>query len=164
MNATEKLGYKNQLTIIGAGHCSLALAKLMRTMDFYILLYDDRQNLNTFNENNEVHCKKIIDNYSMLNNYVKETDSHFVVIMTFGYRTDAIAIKALANKNFAYLGVLGSQNKMKILLNEFEKEGVNKQWLSNIYTPIGLPIKSKTPEEIAISIAAQIIEIKNLDC
>ena len=158
----EKLGYKNKLTIIGAGHCALALSKLMLGMDFYISLFDDRKELNTFNDNNFVHHKQIIEDYSLLKNIIREEENHFVVIMTYGYRTDATALKALMNKPFNYLGVLGSQTKMATLLTEFEQQGVDKNWLQKIYTPIGLPIKSKTPQEIAISIAAQIIAIKNL--
>ncbi len=157
----EKIGYKNKLTIIGAGHCALALSKLMSSMDFYIELFDDRENLNTFIENNFVHQKHIVKDYNLINDFITEQENHYIVVMTVGYRTDAIVIKALQHKRFSYLGVLGSKNKMQQLFDEFEQEGVNKNWLDSIYTPIGLAIKSKTPEEIAISIAAQIIEVKN---
>lgn len=157
----EKIGYKNKLTIIGAGHCALALSKLMCTMDFYIELFDERNDLNTFNDNNFVHNKTIIDNYKNIANTIAQIENHFVVVMTVGYRTDAIVVKALQNKQFTYLGVLGSKNKMKQLFTEFEQNGVDKNWLNTVNTPIGLNIKSKTPEEIAISIAAEIIAIKN---
>ena len=159
----EKIGYKNKLTIIGAGHCSLALSKLMCTMDFYIEMYEDRNDLNTFLQNEFVHKKQIIEKYDSLNELITAEENHFVVVMTVGYRTDAIAVKALQQKSFKYLGVLGSKNKMKQLFNEFEKEGINKTWLDSIFTPVGLHIKSKTPEEIAVSIAAQIIQVKNLE-
>lgn len=157
----EKLGYKNKLTIIGAGHCALALSQICSTMDFYIELFDDRENLNTFLQNTFVHHKQIINSYDDLKHIITATENHFVVIMTVGYRTDAIALKALQNKHFKYLGVLGSSNKMKELFTQFEKEGISKDWLQTIYTPIGLSIKSKTPQEIAISIAAQLIQVKN---
>lgn len=157
----EKIGYKNKLTIIGAGHCALALSKLMCTMDFYVELFDDRDNLNTFNDNDFVHQKTIIDDYKKISNHIIHSENHFVVVMTVGYRTDAIIVKALQDKQFSYLGVLGSKNKMKQLFAEFEQTGVSKNWLNSIHTPIGLDIKSKTPEEIAISIAAEIIATKN---
>lgn len=157
----EKIGYKNKLTIVGAGHCALALSKLFCSMDFYIEMYDDRNNLNTFLQNNYVHYKQVINTYADLAKHITTQQNHYVVIMTYGYRTDAIAIKALCSMQFTYIGVLGSKTKMKELFVEFEKQGINKNWLNSIYTPIGMAIKSKTPEEIAISIAAQIIEIKN---
>ncbi len=157
----EKIGYKNKLSIIGAGHCALALSKLMCSMDFYIELFDDRENLNTFDDNDFVHKKTIIDDYKKISDNIINSENHFVVVMTVGYRTDAIVVKALENRQFSYLGVLGSKNKMKQLFAEFEEKGVNKHWLNLIHTPIGLDIKSKTPEEIAISIAAEIIAVKN---
>lgn len=157
----EKIGYKNKLSIIGAGHCALALSKLMCSMDFYIELFDERENLNTFDDNDFVHKKTIVDDYKKINDNIINSENHFVVVMTVGYRTDAIVVKALENRQFSYLGVLGSKNKMKQLFAEFEEKGVNKHWLNLIHTPIGLDIKSKTPEEIAISIAAEIIAVKN---
>ena len=81
--------------------------------------------------------------------------------MTFGYRTDDIALKALLNKEFKYIGVLGSKNKMEKLFDDYRSEGISESVLKRIHTPIGLDIKSQTPEEIAVSIAAEIIKVKN---
>ncbi len=157
----EKLGYKNLLYIIGAGHCALAFAELMSKMDFYITLYDDRENLNTFLQNSFVHEKKLVNDYSELQKIIATASNQYVVIMTFGYRTDALAIKALLHKKFSYVGVLGSQKKMEKLLNDFKATGIDETKLNQLHTPIGLPIKSQTPIEIAISIAAEIIAVKN---
>jgi xanthine dehydrogenase accessory factor len=81
--------------------------------------------------------------------------------MTFGYRTDDIALRAVFNTDFGYTGVLGSAAKMKKLFSEYGKQGFDETKLNRIHTPVGLPIRSQTPEEIAISIAAQIIKEKN---
>ena len=80
-----------------------------------------------------------------------------------GYRSDDIALKALLNKQFRFLGVLGSQSKIKKMMDEYEKDGTKKEFIQTIHAPAGLAIKSQTPEEIAVSIAAQIIQIKNQD-
>lgn len=157
----EKTGYKNQLHIIGAGHCSLALSQLMSTMDFYIHLYDDRQNLNTFEQNKFVHAKTIVEDYTKLSEIIPSSDNAFVVVMTVGYRTDKIVVKTLADKQFRYFGLLGSRTKIETLFKELESEGFSDTVLKNIYAPIGLPIKSQTTEEIAVSIAAEIISVKN---
>lgn len=157
----EKTGYKNHLYIIGAGHCALAFAELMCKMDFYIHLYDNRDELNTFQQNNFVHKKKLLTDYSELNDLISSGNNHYVVIMTFGYRTDTIAIKALLHKQFKYMGVLGSKKKMEKLFVDFAAEGIDEHKLNHIYTPIGLQIKSETPAEIAVSIAAEIIKMKN---
>jgi xanthine dehydrogenase accessory factor len=85
----------------------------------------------------------------------------YVVVMTVGYRTDAVVLRQILAKNVRYLGVLGSAAKMKTLLNDLENEGFHNAILRGIRTPIGLNIHSKTPEEIAVSIAAEIIGVKN---
>jgi xanthine dehydrogenase accessory factor len=81
--------------------------------------------------------------------------------MTFGYRTDDVAVRALVNKEFRYLGLLGSAAKIDKMFADYRSENVDEQWLQRIFSPIGIAIKSQTPEEIAISIAAEIIREKN---
>jgi xanthine dehydrogenase accessory factor len=157
----EKTGYKNQLTIIGGGHCGLAFSKLIRDMDFYIRIYDDRENLKTMQANEWAHEKQLVSNYSELKEMISPGNSHYVVIMTFGYRTDDIALRALLGKEFKYLGLLGSKSKIEKMFDDYRKEGIDSTFLEKIHTPIGIAIKSQTPEEIAISIAAEIISIKN---
>lgn len=157
----EKIGYKNTLTIIGGGHCSLAFSNLMRQMDFYIKVYDKRKNLKTMLENHTAHEKHVLTEYTELAHLVTPGKNHYVVIMTFGYRSDDEALRALLNKEFRYLGLLGSKTKIEKMFTEYRKENIDAQWLEQIYAPIGIPIKSQTPEEIAISIAAQIISEKN---
>lgn len=157
----EKLGYKNHLHIIGGGHCALAFSQLMSGMDFYIHLYDDRQNLHTIQQNNYVHEKTIVDDYTQLKDMVTDGKHHYVVVMTFGYRTDDLAIQALLEKSFTYFGVLGSAKKIEKLFSDYIAEGISEALIQNIHAPIGLPIHSHTPQEIAVSIAAEIIQVKN---
>ena len=157
----EKIGCKNKLFIIGGGHCALALSELMSKMDFYIALFDDREELNTLAKNEFVHQKKIIESYETISEFIESGPNHYVVVMTLGYKFDEIVIRQIFDKNFKYFGVLGSKAKMKILLKSLEKEGFDKKKLATIRTPIGLKINSRTPEEIAISIAAEIIMHKN---
>ncbi len=157
----ENLGFKNKLFIIGGGHCALALSEIMAKMDFHISLFDDRSDLNTLAKNEFVHEKKIIDSYQNIGEFIESGANVYVVVMTLGYKFDEIVIRALFEKNFKYFGVLGSKAKMKTLLKSLEKEGFDKNKLAQIRTPIGLKINSRTPEEIAVSIAAEIIAVKN---
>lgn len=158
---SETIGYKNHLYIIGGGHCALALSKIMSQMDFNIHLYDDRKDLNTFIQNTFVKEKKVISDYSVLKDLIPSGNNIFVVIMTFGYRTDDIALRSLIDKDFKYLGVLGSQSKMEKLFEEWRKDNLTEEKLNKLFAPIGVPINSQTPEEIAVSIAAEIISVKN---
>ncbi|MES2431569.1 MAG: XdhC family protein [Bacteroidota bacterium] len=157
----EKTGYKNELHIIGAGHCSLALSQLMSTMDFHIHLYDDRQELHTFLQNSYAHTKTIVEDYTKLPEYILSGKNIYVIVMTVGYRTDKIVVESLINKDLKYFGLLGSRTKIETIFKDFEADGISDEQLRNIYAPIGLPIKSQTTEEIAISIAAEIISVKN---
>ena len=157
----EKTGYKNRLHIIGGGHCALALSRLMSTMDFYIKIYDERQPLNTHEENNYAHEKIIVSSYSDLESRIESGNNVYVVIMTFGYRSDDLAVRALLNKTFKYLGVLGSKKKMEKMFAVYKAENIDNVILNKIYSPLGIQIKSETPEEIAVSIAAEIIAVKN---
>lgn len=157
----EKTGYKNQLYIIGSGHCALALSRLMRTMDFYIKVFDDRDELKTMVENNDAHEKYLISSYEGIASSIPQGNNTYVVIMTFGYRSDDIAVRSLLGNNYRFIGLLGSRTKVNKLLDDYRKEGIDENWLQQIHTPVGIDIKSQTPEEIAVSIAAEIIRVKN---
>lgn len=157
----EKIGYTHYLHIIGGGHCALALSQLMSSMDFYIQLYEERTDLHTMVENNYVHKKNIVASYSTLNHLIAGGSNIYVIIMTVGYRTDREALRALLHTPFAYFGILGSKSKIEKMMQALLKEGVSTEKLQTLYAPAGVAIKSQTPEEIAVSIAAEIIKVKN---
>ena len=158
---TENIGYQNHLYIIGGGHCSLALSNVMSSMDFYIHIFDDRPELNTVTNNHSAHQKILIESYSQLENKIPPGNNSYVVIMTFGYRSDDEALRSLLVKDFKYIGVMGSKKKIEKMFGAYLQEGIPQSKLDKIKAPIGIQIKSRTPEEIAISIAAELIKAKN---
>jgi xanthine dehydrogenase accessory factor len=162
-NYEETVGPKNCLYIIGGGHCALALSELMSKMDFYIQIFDDRPDLNTVEKNRFAHEKHIIESYDSLNELIDSDANGYVVVMTLGFQSDENVIKQLINKDFKYFGVLGSEAKMATVLKDLKAAGIDEERLKRLHTPIGLPINSHSPEEIAVSIAAEIISIKNSD-
>lgn len=123
--------------------------------------YGDRSNLHTLAQNDAAHEKIQVQSYDELTDLVLSGQQHYVVVMTVGYRTDERAIKALLNKTFRYFGVLGSKTKISKLFANLRAEGISDAILQRIHAPIGLAINSQTPDEIAISIAAEIIQVKN---
>lgn len=157
----EKLGYKNFLYIIGGGHCSMALSEVMSKLDFYIHVFDERKNLNTMVQNTAAHCKEELKSFEDIKNKIPGTNNNYLVVMTYGYRTDGIVTREMLKQQYKYLGILGSKVKIKKLITELSSEGISEAKLKSIHAPIGIQIKSQTPEEIAISIAAEIIKIKN---
>ena len=159
---TEAINQQPVIHIIGGGHVGLALSELMKYLGFYIKLYDDRKELNTIAANSFAH-EKLIVNYESISNHFMNTENDFVVIMTVGYRTDKIVLKQLIDKSFFYIGLMGSDHKIKTLLQEMVQDRFTNEALQKIHTPIGINIFSKTTKEIAVSIAAEIIREKNKD-
>ena len=157
----EALGRRDSLFIVGGGHCALALSELMSKLNFRIELFDDRSDLNTIEKNHFADIKTIIASYDEIAAHIQEGDDIYVVVMTLGYKFDEIVIKNLCGKRFRYFGVLGSRAKMATLLTSLRKEGFDDEYLNSIRTPIGLPINSRTPDEIAVSIAAEMIKVRN---
>jgi len=157
----ERLGLKNRLYIVGGGHCAFALSELMSKMDFRLSIFDDRPELNTLAKNDFADEITILDGYDQIAKHIPKGDDVYVVVMTLGYVSDAIVIRQLMHHELKYLGVLGSKAKMATLMKELKAEGFAADALARIHAPIGLAINSHTPEEIAVSIAAEIISIKN---
>ncbi|MCY7290642.1 MAG: XdhC/CoxI family protein, partial [Ferruginibacter sp.] len=157
----EKTGFKNVLHIIGGGHCALSLSRIMSEMDFFIHVYDERKNLNTMEQNVFAHAKEIVSSFADIHSKIESGENIYVVIMTFGYRTDDIALRAIIHKKLKYLGIMGSKKKMEKLFNDYRDEKISSALLEKLHTPIGISIKSQTTAEIAVSIAAEIISVKN---
>ncbi len=157
----EKTGLKHILHIVGGGHCALSLSRIMSGMDFYINVYDEREGLNTIEQNIFAHKKIIVASYNDIPPHIEGGENVYVVIMTFGYRTDDIAVRSLLNKKFKYFGILGSKKKIEKMFDVYREENISNELLTKMHAPIGLNIKSQTTEEIAISIASEIIRVKN---
>jgi len=160
-NYKETILVQPVIHIVGGGHVALALSEVMQFLGFYIYVYDDRPDINTIQQNKFAHQVIIIPSYNEIDKYIPLNSTDFIAIMTVGYRTDKIALIQLINKQFKYLGLLGSEHKIITLLAELKEEGISPDLLSKIYTPIGLKIYSKSPQEIAVSVAAEIILVKN---
>jgi xanthine dehydrogenase accessory factor len=157
---TESTSFEHVIHIVGGGHVSLALSKLMADLKFRVVVYDDREGLNTLDQNTFAVEKRIVD-YSTIAQQLMPDQDAYIVIMTFGYRSDKIVLRELIHADFKYLGVLGSAKKIDQLWTELSAEGIDPAKLNAVHAPVGLPIQSQTPEEIAVSIAAEIIQIKN---
>jgi len=156
----ENLGFKGTVYIIGSGHVGVALSKTMSQLDFKVKLFDDRADLNTMEQDSYADEKTIVP-YEEIGPLIPGGDHNYVTIMTFGYLTDEVVVKQLLDKDYAYLGMMGSKAKITKLFSSLEKSGVHKEKINKVHAPIGIEINSQTPEEIAISVAAEIISNKN---
>lgn len=159
-NYEETIGLKNFVFIVGGGHVGAALSRLMTELDFHVTVYDDRKDLKLIMKN--IYADKFITApYGKLGKYIKEGNQTYVVILTKSYLSDKESMMQVINKKVRYTGIMGTKVKIKKIFNEAVKEGADRNRLKIIHAPVGLDINSDTPEEIAVSIAAEIIKIKN---
>ena len=156
----ENLGFKGTVYIIGGGHVGVAFSKTMSQLNFKVKLFDNRKDLNTMEQERFADVKTIVP-YEDIGSLIPGGDRNYVTIMTFGYLTDEVVVKQLLDKDFAYLGMMGSKAKIVQLFSSLEKSGIPKEKINKVHAPIGIEINSQTPEEIAISVAAEIISYKN---
>ena len=156
----EQIGLKDTVYIFGAGHISVPLSQILRMLDFRVVVYDNRKELSTFISNSFANHKEVID-YHKVDHLVPESPNSYVAIMSFGHKFDQIILKQLLAKNLKYLGMIGSKSKVQSIYDSLRESGFSDHDFSRVDSPIGLSIKSQTPAEIAISIAAKIIQVRN---
>lgn len=151
----------SHLVIAGAGHIGKALAHLGNMLDFEITVIDDRPeyaNSENIPEADHIIVKNIGE---ALKDLTKSKDT-YVVIVTRGHKDDAAALKPCIGSDVTFIGMIGSKNKIAAMRSSFieNKLATIKQW-DDIHAPIGLDIRSRTVEEIAVSIAAQLVLVRN---
>jgi len=149
------------LVIAGAGHIGKALSHLGRLLDFEVTVMDDREeyaNSERLPDADHVILKDIGEAMTE----IEKSSGTYIVIVTRGHSNDAEALKPCIGSDAAYIGMIGSRAKTSKMHEDFIKNkwATEEQW-RKIFTPIGLDICSKTVEEIAISIAAELVMIRN---
>jgi xanthine dehydrogenase accessory factor len=156
----ENISQQDTIYIIGGGHVGMALSKVMSFLGFYIVLFDNRSSLQTMELNQFADEKKVI-NFDDIENHLEEGDHSYIAIVSHTHETDKFTLQKVMNKNFKYIGMMGSKSKVKKVMTDLTQLGYSEEKLKSIHSPIGIEINSETPEEIAISIAAEIIKIRN---
>lgn len=154
------LNVQPRIAIIGGGHVGTALSRMMNQLGFHVMQFDHRENLNTMEANAWAHEKQVVD-FERIEEHVPDDPDLYIAIVSFGYRTDEIVLRRLLRGQWKYLGMLGSKAKVGTMFTNMRAEGFTQEELSRVHTPIGIAINSRTPEEIAVSIAAEIIRVKN---
>lgn len=147
-----------QLIIIGAGHIGKALSHLGRLLDFQVTVIDDRPehaNADNLPDADLILSADIEKDLAGMN----ITDNSYIVIVSQGHKKDTVALKQCISSSATYIGMIGSKRKTRLMKEEFLERGwASRQEWDRIYAPIGIDIQSKTVQEIAISIAAQLVQ------
>ncbi len=155
----ENIGFTDTAYIVGGGHVGLAVSQIMKFIGFYVIVFDHREYVFTMNQNTYAD-EKIITDYKNVNQFIKEGSKSYAIIVTPMHMGDKDALGSVINLDLKYIGMMGSARKIKTVFNNLVKDGVDKKLFDKVHTPIGLEIEAETPEEIAVSIASEIISIK----
>lgn len=150
-----------RLIIAGAGHIGRALAHIGKLLDFEVTVIDDRaEYANKENIPDADHL--VVEEIGKAVESLKKDRNTFIVIVTRGHSDDANALRPCIGSGAAYVGMIGSRPKVAQIKKEFIEKGyaTEEQWAA-VHTPIGLPINSQTVNEIAVSIAAQLVQVRN---
>lgn len=153
----------SRLLIFGAGHIGQALSKMAKLVGFSITVIDDREeyaNKERFPDADEILIKNFTDVFKDLN----ITNNSYIVIVTRGHKEDENVLNQLLVNGYGqlakYIGMVGSSTKVKTIFDNLIKKGISPDLLKRVKAPIGIDIGSRTPEEIAVSILAQLISVK----
>ncbi len=155
----EPLLPDSKLIIFGAGHITRALAPLMRMAGFQVSVVDDSPDLLQKEKYPEIEDLKLADMEQFARDLRPDRDT-YIVTLSRGFSKDEAILRQLIQKDFKYVGMIGSVRQITTMKETLEKEGVSKEAFGKLCAPIGLDIGGETPEEIAISIAAEIIAAK----
>ena len=149
----------DRVIIFGAGHVAKALISALNNVDFACTVMDNREGFAT--KENLPGAKEVIyGDYEHLEDYIDIKSTDYIVIMTHGHSHDYVVLEKLLRKEQAYIGVMGSKRKKAFVNEKLKLAGIPEDRIDSIHAPIGIPIGSVTPEEVAISIAAELIKVR----
>jgi xanthine dehydrogenase accessory factor len=151
------------LYVFGGGHISFSISKIGKMLGFRVVVIDDRQefaNPRRFPEADETIARDI----EMVIPELKINKSSYIVIVTRGHILDERVLEWAIRTNAKYIGMIGSRKKNAIVFSHLESRGVSRELLETVHAPIGLDINAETPEEIAVSILAEIIMVRREKC
>ena len=145
--------------IFGGGHISLCVSKISAMVGFQVSVIDDRDqfaNTERFPEAEHVIAEKFVLAFPQL----KVNSSSYLVIVTRGHAGDQEVLEWALTTEARYIGMIGSRKKIRTVYQNLEEKGVSREKLQRVHAPIGLDIGALTPEEIAVSIVGQMIQVR----
>jgi xanthine dehydrogenase accessory factor len=156
----EPLNVLKKLYIFGGGHIGKALVKFAKDIEFNITVFDSRKGI--FDSNDFDGCKCICNDYVKAIEENTFDENTFIVIVTPKHEFDEIVLKHVVVKPHAYVGMIGSRRKVEIVKKNLLAEKVlPAKEIEKIDMPIGIKFAAETPQEIAISIIAKLIDVRN---
>ncbi len=148
-----------KLVICGAGHIAVPLARYGRDAGFSVTVIDDREDY--ANRGRFPDCEVIAEEFVPALRGVYYGPTTYVVIITRGHEHDADCLGEVLKHETGYVGMIGSHRRVRFVLQMLGNQGTPGETLENVFTPIGLPIGGESPEEIALSIAAELVCVRS---
>ncbi|HZY43209.1 MAG TPA: XdhC family protein [Anaerolineae bacterium] len=146
--------------IFGAGHVGRATAHLAKWLGFRVIVADDRSDLASADwipEADQYVTGSINEQLDQIN----INSQTYILSLTRGVMIDIETLPALLNTDATYIGVIGSRRRWQTALKQLREQGVSEEKLNRVHAPIGLELNAETPEEIATSIMAEVVMLKN---
>ena len=147
-----------RLVVCGAGHIAVPLARFARSVGFKVIVLDDREDF--ANPSRFPNCEVIAEDFTPALREMTFGPSTYVVVITRGHVHDVDCLTEILGKKMAYVGLIGSRRRVRIVLEILEKQGFARQEVKKVFTPIGLPIGAESPEEIALSIVSELVCVR----
>lgn len=149
-----------KLVICGAGHIAVPLAKFARDAGFYVVVIDDRPDF--AHPSRFPGCEVIAEDFVPTLRQIPVSPTTYCVVITRGHEHDAECLQEILQKDndAAYVGLIGSKRRVRFVVEMLSRQGINKDRLDSLFTPIGLPIGAESPEEIAVSILSELICVR----
>ena len=155
----EPIQPKPVLLVIGSGHVGKAVVHLGRWLGFHVAVSDDRGELCNPNATPEAHEYHVVPMNELPSNF-KITPWTYIVLTTRGVDVDVPGLPAILESPAAYIGVIGSRRRWITTRKQLIEAGVSAELLDRVHSPIGLELNAETPEEIAVSILAEVIMLR----
>ena len=149
-----------RLAILGAGHCGRALADLAASLGYGVEIWDIRRDLVESLEA-EGYRVRWVDDFRRVGERIQSPEQTPVLVMTPDVPNDVRALGGALGRGFPFLGAMGSRAKLEEIFKRLKREGFSGEDLSTIAAPVGLPIGSRTPAEISVSVMAQLISVRS---
>lgn len=157
----EPIGQHSTVLIVGAGHIAQKLAPLTTLVGFQTIVLDDRQDFISEERFPGIDQRVLLENFDHVFQDIKTDSQTLIVIVTRGHQFDKSVLSQALRTSAGYIGMIGSRRKIKLTFESLIEEGISAEDLSKVHSPIGLNIGAETPEEIAISIVAELIQVRS---
>lgn len=152
------LSSETKLLICGGGHIAIPLAQFAHRVGCRVTVLDDRPDF--AHPSRFPDCDVIAKEFSEALREMPLGPSTFVVVITRGHEHDVDCLLEILKKEAAYVGLIGSRRRVRIVLDVLENEGISRERLNTVFTPIGIPIGAESPTEIALSIVSELVCVR----